>query len=210
MASALATATTRPRFPQRHSGPSGATVWWPSSPAVPIPRCRCPSTTTPPPTPVPTVTNTAVRQPRAAPSCDSPTANARASLTSTAGAPSASPTGPRDRGARPVAREVGKERGRAGVDVEDTGHADADRVGRYAVESALADLRKAGDDPVRPLVRVRRGRARGRHSRKAVPFDKRPLHVRPAEVEPDVERHRAVHPPSTVRTAPVTNGAVAR
>lgn len=116
----------------------------------------------------------------------------------------------RDRGARPVAREVGKERGRAGVDVEDTGHANPDRVRRRAVQSAPADLRQARDDPVRPFVRVRRGRACGRHSRKAVPFDKRPLHVRPAEVEPEVERHRAVHPPSTVRTAPVTNGAVAR
>src|SRR5206468_2976312 len=67
----------------------------------------------------------------------------------------------RDRCARPVAREVGEERGRAGVDVEDSRHAYADRVWRHAVQSAPADLRKTLYDPRRPLVRVRRGRAGG-------------------------------------------------
>ena len=40
-------------------------------------------------------------------------------------------------------------------------------------------------------------------------FEDRPLHVRAAEIEPELP-HRAVQPPSTGRIVPVTNSAVAR
>ncbi len=50
--SARANASTQPRFPQPHSGPSGSIVWWPISPAVPSwPWWTRPSIAITPPTP---------------------------------------------------------------------------------------------------------------------------------------------------------------
>ena len=46
--------------------------------------------------------------------------------------------------------------------------------------------------------------------RVAVVLEHDALDRRAAEVEAEVAAHRAVQPPSTVSTAPVTNGAVAR
>ena len=108
-----------------------------------------------------------------------------------------------DRAAVPVAGDVDEEcRGAEGV-VEEAGHADPDRVD-------LTSLTPGGDQPPDHRFRAVRGAcpvSAVRHDLAVLEHD--PFHVRAAEVEPEVP-HRTDQPPSTVSTAPVTNGAVAR
>ena len=111
------------------------------------------------------------------------------------------------RDAAPVAGEVRQERDRAGLRVEEPRQADARTIDRPGLgERAPADLGEPCDDRRRPLLRMGR---RVPLRDEAVVLDDGPLHVRPAQVEPE-RPHLAVQPPSTVSTAPVTNGAVAR
>ena len=74
-----------------------------------------------------------------------------------------------------------------------------------------ADLAELRDDPGGRLVRVRvHDRLRQLAVRVTVPLQHDRLDRRAAEVEAEVTAHRAVQPPSTVSTAPVTNSADAR
>jgi hypothetical protein len=110
----------------------------------------------------------------------------------------------RDRAADPVAVQVGQEDASA-VAVEEARQGDADRVDpasrarergqplEHRGDTFLGSrrLRTALDDPL------------------ALEHDE--LDLRSADVQAKVlARHRAVQPPSTVSTAPVTKGAVAR
>ena len=80
----------------------GSIVWWPTSPAVPSwPGWTLPSMAMTPPTPVPRVSPTIELAPRPAPSRSSASPNARASLMSATGMPSAVATGGRRRARRP-------------------------------------------------------------------------------------------------------------
>ena len=104
---------------------------------------------------------------------------------------------------RPVPGHVGKERRRAARRVEEAGHADPDRVDR---SGRRPDRDEPFDDRVGPVggpgveLPVRDDLVLLEHD---------PLDVGGADVEAEVP-HRTDHPPSTVSTAPVTNGAVAR
>ena len=110
---------------------------------------------------------------------------------------------PADRAAAPVAEQIGEEE-RVPVGVEEPRQGDADRV----------DLARGAcelDHPLEHGLRaalVRACRCLGEH-RRVVAVEQRELDVRAAEVEAEAP-HRAVQPPSTVSTVPVTNGAVAR
>ncbi len=108
-----------------------------------------------------------------------------------------------DRPPGPVAGEV-REEDAAALGVDEPRERDADRGDRAGVPRKPGD---AVEDRLGPVLR--RGRlGRAVHDLVAVEDDE--LHVGAADVEPDPARHRAVQPPSTVSTAPVTNGAVAR
>ena len=101
-----------------------------------------------PPTPVPSVRPIIDVAPRPAPSRSSASPKARASLMSAAGSPSAAADRPRDRLARPRAREVDEEPGRAGCRVVEPRDADADsaHAGPRA-DRRGADLRRAARRP---------------------------------------------------------------
>ena len=157
----------------------------------------------PPPTPVPTATNTAVSQPRAAPSSDSASAKARASLISAVGASSASAR-------RGTTGTPGQPPGMFVRKVVVAARA-SKRPGTPmpTVSTAPASRPAATSLPITPsgpsAARVS-SRAVGRD---LVVLEDDPLDVRRAEIEPEVP-HRTAQPPSTVSTVPVTNGAVAR
>jgi hypothetical protein len=107
-----------------------------------------------------------------------------------------------DRPADPVAVEVGQEH-RAAVDVEEPGQRDADRGHRPG-------LAREPRQPVEDCGDAFVGSGRlGVALHDVVAVEDDALDVRSAQVEAEPS-HRAVQPPSTVRTAPVTKGAVAR
>ena len=163
---------------------------------------------------MPSVKNAAVSHPRAAPSLASPKPKARASLMSAVGHPQRV----RDRLAHrgPVPRlgaEVRDEVGHARVGIEETGDRDARALDAAdAFRRGATDLAQLRDDPGR--AGVRGGRRDVDEDALDVPsaalLEHDDLDRRAAEVEPEVPAHRTVQPPSTVSTAPVTKGAVAR
>ena len=76
----------QPLLPQAHQWPSGTTVMWPHSPAIPyVPRNTRPSTTRAPPMPVPSVMQTMTPAPRPAPNRYSAQPAAFASLSTMTG-----------------------------------------------------------------------------------------------------------------------------
>ena len=114
-----------------------------------------------------------------------------------------------DRAPGPVAEQVRKQRAGPGRGVEVARQREARRL-------RLAERRGDGaaerGDPLEHGVLAVRGIGRpdvgGEHAERRV--DDRGLDVGAAEVQPEMHAHRAVHPPSTVSTLPVANGAVAR
>ena len=161
---------------------------------------------------MPSVKNAAVSQSRAAPSRDSAKPNARASLISDVGTPSASCTGSRTgTPSHDAAAEVGDEVGDAGLQVEHARDRDARRVDAADLgRERRAELAELRDDRLRRLVGARLDDLLAQLAPVAVALEHDALDRRAAEVEAEVAAHRAVQPPSTVSTAPVTNGAVAR
>lgn len=108
-----------------------------------------------------------------------------------------------DGAAVPVAGDVDEEGGGAERVVEEAGNADADRID-------LPRLPAGGDEPLDHRFRAGGGAGFDLTARRDLAvLEHDPFHVGAAEVEPEVP-HRIAQPPSTVRTAPVTNGAVAR
>ena len=105
--------------------------------------------------------------------------------------------------------EVRDEPTHAGVEVEHAGDGHARRVDAAGLgRERAAELAQLLDDRLRRLVRAR-GDLRRRHpAMLAVEHDS--LDGRAAEIEAEVQAHRAIQAPSTVSTAPVTNAAVAR
>ena len=145
---------------------------------------------------------------------------------------------PRDRAPDPVAEQVRQQRAGAAL-ARRSGPAARARPSparRTAPHGRAAERGDPLEDRVRPVGRRRRARVGREDARRAAASwtssgppatswaaagpalassaalagDDRGLDVRAAEIEPEMERHRAVHPPSTVSTLPVANGAVAR
>ena len=168
------------------------------------PRWSRPPSTSPPPTPVPQTMHITSSAPRAAPSRASASANACPSLISATGCSNPASSSVRSGWPDPIAVEVGEEQ-RGAVAVEEPGERDPDRVDRAdAADPARPSAPSTAAGP--PSLGERRRLVGG--CELAV-LEQRELDVRPAEVEAE-RSHRAVQPPSTVSTAPVTNGAVAR
>src|ERR1700737_1711224 len=115
-----------------------------------------------------------------------------------------------DRHACPVARNVGQKAGPARRRIVETRNPDADRGHAADLRGGCSpELGKLVHHPAWPSVGVG-GRLAGGHSTCPLRsrFDDDPLHVSPAQVEPEVtRRQRAVHPPSSVSTAPVVKRA---
>ena len=103
---------------------------------------------------------------------------------------------------RPVAVQVREQFGDA-VLVEEPWERDADRVDG---SDGTAELDESLQDGSRSILGTGRRLTPLSH---LVVLEHHQLDVRPAEIEAEAS-HRAVQPPSTVSTAPVTNGAVAR
>jgi hypothetical protein len=114
-----------------------------------------------------------------------------------------------DRAADPVPAQVRQQHAGAPLGIE---VARQRQPGRHGLPERRgrgpAQRRDAREHRVRPVLGAGRAGVGGEHAEPVV--DDRGLDVRAAEVEPQMEAHRAVHPPSTVSTVPVTNRAPAR
>ena len=186
-------------------GPSSSTVWWPISPARVVDAEVEPAAEHEPAADAgPADDAHHVLGAAAAPSRASASANACPSLTSATGCPNPASSSVREGLSVPVAVEVREEQ-RAALAVEEPGERDPDRVRR---RRPGAPARPSGaSTPSGPPTSERVGVwsvSTSSPSSSSASLTFVPPTSRPSAA------HRAVQPPSTVSTAPVTNGAVAR